>query len=199
MNLSMADKQPFEETIQHSMELRGISFSEAMAETQQRYEGFVERNNQLTERQDDRANTALIQLISHFALLATLTLTVTGFLITQTEHDLTSAQQWTIVSILILQVASLFFGALDYWQTIKFHTNWAKLYQSIGNKVSQKVENGEIQFFSDLTKIESTMTKAHKSETNKALTILMVSFCLIGLAALILLFAAYFFDIPVWK
>ncbi|MES2631199.1 MAG: hypothetical protein V4611_04540 [Patescibacteria group bacterium] len=195
----MQKKQPFEETISHSMELRGISFSEAMIETQQRYERFVDSNNKSIERQDDRANTALIQLISHFALLATLTLTVTGFLITQADQELTGAQQWLIISIMIMQVVSLFFGALDYWQTIKFHTNWAKLYQSVGDKVSEKINSGDVQYFSDLTAIEDKMFKAHESETNKVLTVLMVVFCLSGLSLLLILFTAYFFDIPVWQ
>lgn len=195
----MSRKKPFEETIKHSMELRGITFSEAMNETQQRYESFVEKNNRLTERQDDRVNTAQIQLISHFALLATLTLTVIGFLITQNDHILTDSQHWTILFIILMQILSLFFGSLDYWQTIKFHSEWARVYQKVGNEVSEKVDNGEVQKFSDLTDIKNSLVDSHRIETNKLWTILMVTLCLVGLGALLILFYAYFFDVPFWN
>jgi len=196
--MTKVKQAPFAKTVEHSMELRGMDLSTALTEVQARYDSFTKRNERLTERQNDEGNKAQIQLISHFALLATLALTVTGLLITQTAQSLTDAQKILILVVLSIEATSLLFGALDYLQTIRFHTKWAKIYQNIGNEVGEKVSAGEVQEMSDLVDIERKYLKKVPESTKKWITILMVSLCFLGLGLLILLFYVYFFDVPFW-
>lgn len=190
--------QPFEKTIEHSMNLRDISFSEALKEVQDQYGKFTDRNQLLLERQNDQANHAQIQFISHFALLATLTLTVAGFLITQTTQSLTDVHKIMILVVIASETLSLFFGALDYWQTIQFHMKWSKAYQEIDSDVNIKITTGEIQYIDDLRKIEDEKTSAIDKSTNMSVTFRMVFFSLLGLMILITVYYAYFFDVPYW-
>ena len=180
------------------MEIRGIDFNTAISEVQARYDKYMDRNQALVERQDDQANHMSAQLNSHFALLATLSLTVTGFLITQTTQNLTNPQRLLILIILSSETLSLFFGALDYRHTIKFHNKWAKTYYKMGKEIDEKLDSGELQFISDLRKIDTSYTSKIPRETRKVFSTLMITFCILGLVVLIGLFYAYFFDVPLW-
>lgn len=191
-------KRPFGKTINHSISIRGIDFDTALREVKSKYGSFIIRNQQLTERHIDLANATSIQIISHFSLLATLSLTVAGFLVSQTGQDFTNPQRILIIFILGSQTSSLFFGALDYWNTIKFHESWAKRYQAVGIEVDKKVNNGKLQKINDMVKIEYKHIKNHKERTSPIITFLMVAFCIAGLCMLIVLFCAFFFDIPFW-
>lgn len=100
---------PFLKSVLHLQELHEIDFKTAMESVQATYSGFKNRNQKLIERQNDQSNNAQVQLISHFAILATLTLTVLGFLLTQTAQPLTNHQEKLILIILGVEIASLFF------------------------------------------------------------------------------------------
>jgi hypothetical protein len=197
--MGVKNKAPFQKSVEHAMELRGIDVGTAVTEVQARYDSFIERNEKLVQRQNDQGNRAQIQLISHFALLATLALTVTGFLITQTEQPLTDPQKNLILVILLAQAVSLFFGALDYLQTIKFHMVWAKVYQLVGREVEKRVGSGDIQTVNEMGEIEQDLVNKTSESTKVWITYLMVIFCLVGLGLLIFLFYAYFFDVPFWQ
>lgn len=180
------------------MKLRSLSFNESMEIVQKKYDGFVDRNQRLVERQDDSANKLQIQLNSHFAVLATLTLTVTGFLVSQTSDSLTDPHRWLILIILACEAMSLLFCAVDYRHSIKFHNKWAKAYHEIDNEANKKLETGELQTFEDVRAIEQKHTSPLPRETIKVFSILMITLCLVGLATLILLFYTYFFNVPCW-
>lgn len=188
---------PFLGSIRHLMSVLSIDYSTAMDKVDGVYKNFKGRNQKLLERQNDQSNAAQIQLISHFALLATLTLTVTGFLLTQTTQQLTDGHKILILCILVAQTVSLFFGACDYLQTIRFHMSWAKLYQSIDEEVNEKFNSGELQQTSQLNKIESKHLKDQPDTTKMWVTIVMVGSCLFGLLLLLVLFYSYFFDVPI--
>lgn len=160
------------------------------------YENFKARNQKLLERQNDRSNNAQVQLISHFALLATLTLTVTGFLITQTVYKLTENQQWLILFILGAEILSIVFGAIDYLQTIHFHDKWSKVYYNIDKEVNSKFNDGSLQRTVQLGEIESKYVDAENTSTKMWVTYAMIGLCVLGLLSLLLLFYAYFFKTP---
>jgi len=181
------------------MQLKGVDINTALADVQRKYDAFKDRNQAMLERQDDQANKAQVQLISHFALLATLSLTVTGLLITQTAQNLTDPHKIIILVILSSEVLSLYFGSKDYRQTIKFHNRWAKTYHEIDKEVNAKYESGELQMISDLGKIEHRHTSEMDRETSKFITSLMIYLCFLGLILLVILFFVYFFDIPYWR
>jgi hypothetical protein len=195
----MADKKgtpPFLKSVAHLQELFDIDFKSALESVQDTYARFKNRNQKLIERQNDLSNNAQVQLISHFALLATLTLTVVGFLLTQTTQSLTDNQQVLILVILGLEIASLTFGAADYLQTILFHQRWARLYQDMDKEIDKKFETGELEWTNDINKIEAKHLKKAPETTKMWVTYIMVALCIIGLALLLLLFCAYFYDIP---
>ncbi|HBO65038.1 TPA: hypothetical protein DD425_03705 [Candidatus Saccharibacteria bacterium] len=181
-------------TIAHDIDTRT-----AIAQVQEGYSDFKNRNQKLTERQLDQSNRAQIQLISHFALLATLTLTVTGFLITQSSDSLTDAHKWLILIILVSEIASIFFGYLDYKQTIDFHDKWARMYRDIDTEVEAKFKTGELQMLSDLGEIEQQHLNKMDETTNEKISKAMVILCLFGLIVLVALFGVYFFDVPFWN
>jgi hypothetical protein len=110
---SKKDKEPFLKSIAHLQELFSMDFRTALDSVQDTYSRFKNRNQKLIERQNDLSNSAQVQLISHFALLATLTLTVVGFLLTQTSQTLTDKQEVLVLIILGLEIGSLTFGAID--------------------------------------------------------------------------------------
>lgn len=196
--MAVTKKAPFQESVEHSMKLRDIDVGTALTEVQLRYDSFIERNEKLVQRQNDQSNNGQIQLISHFALLATLSLTVTGFLITQTAQTLTDPQKNLILIILSTQTLSLFFGAADYLQTIGFHKKWAKLYQSVGKEVENKVNLGTIQLVNEMGEIEQRAIDSAPESTKEWITFTMITSCLLGLILLIFLFYVYFFDMPFW-
>lgn len=166
---------------------------------QSTYSHFKSRNQGLIERQNDQSNNGQIQLISHFATLATLTLTVMSFLLTQDAQELTDRQEFLVLIILALEVGSLFFGAADYMQTIFFHRRWASLYQEIDKEVDAKFESGELQWTNDMNKIEARHLKSAPESTKMSITYAMVGLCLGGLVLVLLLFIAYFYDLPFIK
>jgi hypothetical protein len=192
-------KPPFLKSVRHLQELYDIDFKSAVENVQNTYARFKERNQKLIERQNDQSNTAQVQLISHFALLATLTLTVVGFLITQTTQELTANQKLLIIAILVSEVASLAFGAWDYLQTILFHQRWAKLYQDIDKETDSKFESGVLQWTYDLNEIESKHLEKTPELTRMWITFVMVGLCLAGLLLLVVLFCAYFYNVPLVK
>lgn len=196
---SKNDKIPFIKYIQHVQKLYDISFESAVDKAQTTYEKFLGRNLKFLEKQNEQANATQVQLISHFALLATLTLTVLGFLITQTAQRLTNGQQKVVLLTICIEIASLFFGAIDYVQTIRFHQRWARLYLTIDKEAQAKFGNGELQWASDLAAIESKHVKKLKDSTDMRITYAMVFLCLLGLLTLALLFYAYFFNVPLIK
>lgn len=190
---------PFTETVillQKNLEIDPLT---AMQMVDTRFENFKARNQKLLERQNDTSNNAQVQLISHFALLATLTLTVTGFLITQTGHNLTPNQQWLILFILIIEILSIVFGAIDYLQTIHFHSSWAKAYHAIDIEVNTKFEDGSLQRTAQLGEIEKKHIDLEKESTKTWISYTMIALCVLGLLSLVLLFYAYFFDAPFIK
>jgi hypothetical protein len=193
------EKPPFLKSVEHLQALHDIDFTSALESVQNTYSRFKERNQKLIERQNDQSNSAQVQLISHFALLATLTLTVVGFLLTQTSHELTDNQKLLIVAILVAEVISLGFGAWDYLQTILFHQRWAKLYQDIDKETDSKLESGGLQWTYELNDIEAKHLKRTPESTRMWVTFVMVGFCLAGLLLLVLVFCAYFYDIPLVK
>lgn len=190
---------PFLKSIQHLIDEFGLGYKEAVDEVQSRYAQFKERNQRLIERQNDQSNSVQVQLISHFALLATLTLTVSGFLLTQNSKPLTDIQQFLIILILGLQIASLVLGAIDYLLTIHFHNYWAKLYHAIDEEVDNKVESGKIKSVSEMGFIENSYINTARKTTPVWISYLMVGSCLFGLLLLLLLFIAYFYDMPFVK
>lgn len=197
--MSDKDKWPFQKRVAHLQQLFGMDFKSAMDSVQDDYSRFKDRNQTLTERQNDQSNAAAVQLISHFALLATLSLTVVGFLLTQSAQTLTDLQKITILFILIFEVSSLFFGAWDYLQTMYFHRSWAALYQRIGKEVDAIFDSGELQWSTDMSEIEAKHLKDQPESTKLWVTYAMVGLCLAGLLLLIVLFYAYFFDAPMIK
>ncbi len=194
--VSNKGKEPFNKSIEHLQELFGIGQRDAIDRVQGTYSNFKNRNQKLTERQNNQSNSAQVQLISHFALLASLTLTVLGFTLTQNALKLTDSQQLIILIILGLQIGSLCFGAADYLQTIKFHNSWAKLYNNIEKEVDSKFENGELQWTNDLNEIEAKYLKKSVESTRLWITNMMVIFCLLGLVLLLVLYWAVFYDLP---
>lgn len=195
----MAEKKnnpPLLKSVAHIQELFDIDFKSALDIVQDTFARFKSRNQKLIERQNDLSNTAQVQLISHFALLATLTLTVVGFLLTQTTQTLTNKQEILILIILGLEVASLAFGAADYLQTILFHQRWARLYQDIDKEIDSKFEDGTLQWTKDINKIEAKHLKKSPETTKMWITYTMVALCMLGLLMLILLFCAYFYNLP---
>lgn len=196
---SKKDKEPFLKSIAHLQELFDMDFRAALDNVQDTYSRFKNRNQKLIERQNDLSNNAQVQLISHFALLATLTLTVVGFLLTQTSQTLTDKQEILILIILCFEIGSLTFGAIDYLQTIHFHRGWAMLYQDIDKEVDSKLDSGELQWTNDLNKIEAKYLKKAPESTKMWITYLMIGLCLSGLMLLLVLFCAYFYDLPLIK
>lgn len=190
---------PLMESVKILQDNYGLDLHSAMHEVDDTLQDFKRRNQKLIERQNDASNNAQIQLISHFALLATLTLTVVGFLITQTEHLLTSNQQRLILFILLVEILSLLFGAIDYLQTINFHKKWAKMYYDVDNEISEKFNDRSLQRTSELGIIEKKHIDRMKTSTKTWVTYVMVIFCILGLFSLLLLFYAYFFDVPFIK
>lgn len=89
-----------------------------------------------------------------------------------------------------------FFGAADYIQTIVFHRRWAKLYQDIDKEIDEKFETGELQWTNDINKIEAKHLKLTPESTKMWVTYWMVGLCLSGLVLLLILFIAYFYDVP---
>lgn len=143
----MRDPKPpaFTESVQFLQDNFGMDYYTARESVDNRLSSFKDRNQKLLEKQNDSSNSAQIQLISHFALLATLTLTVTGFIITQTEQTVTNSQHWLIIIILCFEIASIGFGAYDYIQTITFHDKWAKKYYNVDVEINRKIKNGTLQ------------------------------------------------------
>lgn len=187
---------PFGKSVEHLQNLHGIDFTTALESVQDTYSRFKNRNQKLTERQNDASNAIQVQIVSHFALLATLTLTVVGFLMTQTSRELTTNQEILVILILGLEVISLILGVIDYLVTMRFHLSWAKLYQNIDREVDSKLNNRKLQWTYELNEIEAKHLKKQPESTNMYLTYSMVAFCIAGLLLLILLFAAYFFNLP---
>lgn len=192
-------KRPFEKAVGYLKSAYDIDDRAALSDVQERFDNWKERNQRLIERQDDQANAAQVQLISHFALLATLTLTVTGFLITQNLQVLTTPQQVLVVLIIALEITSLYFGAKDFRQTIKFHNLWAKAYFNANKEVDKLYDSGELQLVNQMSDIEQKHIKKMSNETNDLITKLMIYFCFAGLILLLVLFIVYFFDVPIWK
>jgi len=187
---------PFKKNIEHLKTLFGLDNKEAIDRVQDSYAKFKDRNQKLTERQTDQSNIAQVQLISHFAILATLSLTVIGFFITQTAQVLTGNQEITILLIVICNIISLCFGAYDYIQTINFHRNWAELYQSIDLEVDKRFAASELQWTNELNEIENEKLAFAPKSTLMWITYAMVVSCLAGLLLSALLVFAFFNDIP---
>lgn len=191
----MRNRAVFSKAISHLQELHGIDRRAAMKEVQADYDKYMEANQQLTLEQDRQGNAANIQLVSHFALLATLSLTVVGFLF-QSAPNLTDPQKALVLTVLIAQTLSLSLGAADYVVTIMFHRKWAQAYFLVGKEINRKFELDELQLISDLYKVEEDIIKDKPRTTPIWITVVMVTSCLIGLLALILLFYIYLFDVP---
>ncbi|MEO5949914.1 MAG: hypothetical protein ABIQ04_00525 [Candidatus Saccharimonadales bacterium] len=194
--MTVSKDAPFTESIKlivNNLEVEPVAAVEMVNKT---YENFKDRNQKLLERQSDRSNNAQVQLISHFALLATLTLTVTGFVITQTENRLTPNQQWLILFILFIEILSIVSGAIDYLQTIHFHDKWSKVYHNVDKEVNAKFKDGTLQRTAQLGEIEAKYVDSEKASTKMWVTYTMVGSCVFGLFSLVLLFYAYFFDVP---
>ena len=197
------NKGPFFENIKYRQDHFGMDFKTACDSVQSDYEQFVAHIQKLVERQDSWTNRAYIQIISHFALLATLVMTISGIFISQTTQKLSLGQSWLILIVICFEIISLSFGAWDYIQTILFHKKWAKTYQSIAREADRKVESGTIQFVSELRKIEEKYIEKSKDKpketTDIKITYAMVAFCLFGSLLLVFLFYTYFFDVPFIK
>lgn len=195
MNDKMTDKDrpPFFKSIGHLQNVLDVDLKTAMEKVQAVYSDFKGRNQRLIERQNDQSNAAQVQLISHFALLATLTLTVIGFLVTQNTQSLTSFQKIIILNILFLEIVSIFFGAMDYVQTIRFHMRWAKLHQNIDREVDDRLNSGTLQWTRQLNEIEARHLESLPESTKLWVTVMMIATCLLGLVLLLVLFYAFFF------
>lgn len=152
----------------------------------------------MLERQVDIANRHQIGLLQHVATIATLTLTVSGFLASQFvgNIDFTKSHRVLYILVLLFESLALLLSMFDYWQTIRFHQLWSNAYKDIDIEADEKFENRELQLLSQLGEIELKIIGKQPKSTNILITKLMVSFCLVGILLLITLFAAYFFDVP---
>jgi len=187
---------PFSESVLHFMKEFDLDFHQAVKEVGNGYEKFKKRNQALIERQNNASNTAQISLIAHTTTLSILTLTVAGFLSAQFTESFNDNHKIILMSIILIEIMSLFFGLFDYIQTISFHDSWAKTYSDIDKEVDKKVQNGEIKWLSDLGDIEERYLEKQISGTDKKITLAMIMLSLLGLSLVFILFYSFFFDIP---
>ena len=186
---------PFQDSIEHYMNELDMSPKEAVAHADEYYQLFRSRNEDSMRSQQDQSNKVQMQIVSHFALLSTLTITVLGFLITQTNQQITDLQKILILLIMTFEIISISFGAIDFIQTIQFHNKWARVYKRINDTAGERVVSFEINSTTQLLEIEDVELKSEKSTTKTWVTWVMVCSGLIGMTLLIILFTAYFFDL----
>ena len=193
--MAKQSKEPFAESRDHLISL-GYSYIEAGEAIQKNYTNFVSRIERLKDNQQNQGNSAQVQLISHVALLATLTITVLGFLLSQAPESLNERHKALIIVVIGLEVISLFYSIKDYWQTINFHIDWAKKYANILDDTGTKIDEGKIQWNKDLIELEKRHYKNVPDSTDRTVTKLMIKYCLAGLVVALVLFIAFLFDIP---
>ena len=150
---------------------------------------------ELSQRESGLSNSAQLKIISHITTLATLTITVTGVLASNLNEQFSNDLKFMFIIIMVLEFLAIFFGVIDYWQTIKFHENAAKEYIKVVEEIiSQKAITIKQQH-----KIHDNHLDELNEGTNRCITKAMVFFSLTGLFVMILVFYGYFFDVPFIK
>lgn len=183
----------FEGSISDYMSAYGVNRLEAVERIQHAYERSKLRNDTHIQTEIDNTNRTEIQMISHTATLATLILAAVGVVVSQASQDLNTSQAWVIMSIIILESLSLLFGGIDYVLTARFHKAWLGLYVTIDKKVDAEINNGNLQYYSDIGKIQDTVLQDAPKSTPAWVTWIMLVTCGLGLVLVPILFYLFFF------
>lgn len=190
-------KNPFQTRYDHLVEDWGLKPYEAIKEIEKDRREFKETHDRQMRVHLDASNNAQISRIGHVTTLATLTVTIAGFLSTQfSESVFNEKHKIILILIIISEFLSLVFSVRDYKNTIIFHATWAKTHMKINDQVSTLFDSGELQTMNDMIAVQDDCLANQIEKTSELPQKLMVNFALFGLGLVVLLFYAYFFDVP---
>lgn len=189
----------FEKAVNGQVSAFGMTQREALDRIQAQYADFKKRNEQLLEKHNDSVNLNSSSLVAHTTLLATLTLTVAGFLVNNFDAQLAVRLKVLIIVTVIAEIISALMGLLIYLDSIEFFKKWSRAYANIDAEVDKKINDGSVQFISDLRKIEAKHIRNVPRESSALLHRIMVVTCVLGLMMLVTLYIGYFFDVPLIK